>query len=132
MEEEKKKDNRKNKQRPSSEDPNESFVALKRLKKNFIDTISFQQMSISTIFYHRPFHANDFRFSIPKSNQIKFRESKYACSLIHQKAFLSEYERFIGVANQMMGKVPQEIKKKEKRKREIKQRSNVVFNRKIS
>jgi len=121
MQEERKQNSRKNKQRPSSEDPNESSFAFKRLKKNLLEKISFEKMSLSTRYYQRPFQEKGLSFSIPKSNEIKLTESKFPCYLINEKSFLREYERFIMAANKIMGKSYQERKKKTKKNQVKKQ-----------
>ena len=104
------------KKKSSSEEPGETLIACRRLKKNFDMVISFSCKSPATPYFPRPFDLElPVIFSIPKEKELELRPQKRIILPCTLSRFPETYKKFIQTADLLMGHKPKKEKNKVKK-----------------
>lgn len=105
----------KRKYRSASEDPEDTFLALKRVKKTINLVLEFSCKSPSTQFFPRPFNRPDLiKFSIPLANKTNLSPQQACLTPIEVQNFQEANNKLQSVIETIIG--PKKSKKTSQRK----------------
>ncbi len=102
-----------------SEEPSNTFLALKRTKLTIESTIEFLPLGLSTPYLQRPFEYQSPTFSIGTKTEFSFENSMRIWSPISLDVFQTKYPLFLETCNLILGKL-KEIKPKKPQKLSLK------------
>ena len=91
--------------RSASEDPSDYLIKARRVKKTFLEYLTYQPSSHSTIFFSRPFNPDiEFEFAVQEPKTIGLEKCRRNIIQSAKRGLKEKCQQFIQSAHKIMGK----------------------------